>query len=182
MAGSLQEQLLKAGLVDQKKVKQLKSEQRKQKKQGKSGQPDASQAEASARAERLKTEAEAKAAKARDANARREAARVRKEKEAQVRQIIEANVISRDGGEQAWQFAWKGKVKKVYVTTEQADKLSRGRLGLCFFRGKYWLLPPEACARIEQRLPDLIVKSNADKASEEEAAYAGFEIPDDLTW
>ena len=90
-----------------------------------------------------------------------------------------------------YNFVHGRKVKRFYVGADQVPLLSRGELIVVHNKGKYYLINAEIAERVRQKDAGWIVvahdDSNDDAAStkrlaDEEAAYEGFEIPDDLDW
>jgi len=121
MAGSLRDQLLKAGVVDKKKAKQLLHQKRKvdnNKRQAvKSGQmPDVqySTQQQIERNQRVKKQRDL------DLNKQRDADCARKALVAEVRQIILQHKIEiPNEAEISYNFEQDKKLKKIYITVEQ---------------------------------------------------------------
>ncbi len=180
MNKSLQDQLLKAGLVDQKKVKAVKQEQRKQKKQQPKGQQTVDETKLAAE-QALKE----KTARDRELNRQRQQEAEQKALKAQVRQLIETNALTTQGGETPYQFADQNKVKKIWVTPQQAEHLARGLLAVARLGDHYRVIPKQVAEKILQRDAEAIValhEKSADTSKEEDDFYADFKIPDDLMW
>lgn len=176
MVNSLQAQLLKAGLVDEKKLKQAQRAKKKAAKNEPEKVYNTAAAVEKARAE--------KAERDRQLNEQRKVESARKESEAQVKQIIEQAKIDRSGGETPYQFASKNKIKKIHVTDEQFDQLSRAKLGIVRLSGKFELIPVEIAQKVMERAPHwpvVIAKVEAEKPAEDDP-YAAFQVPDDLMW
>jgi len=179
MANSLQEQLLKAGLVDQKKVKKVKAQKHKevrQQKGGKAPPPDKTPgAIQQAQAE--------KAARDRELNQRRQEEAKRREIAAQIRQIVQQNRVDTKGGEEAYNFVDGGKLKKLFVTPELRQGLAKGRYLIVRCDGRYELLAAEAAAKVRERDPNAVIENKeSDAQGADDEYYAKFEVPDDLTW
>ncbi|GAA5523902.1 hypothetical protein Maes01_00451 [Microbulbifer aestuariivivens] len=176
---SLQDQLLKAGLVDSKKAKQVNKEKRKQNKVAKkAGQPqvdETRQAVEQARAE--------KAARDRALNAERDAAAREKAITAQIKQLVESNKQPKGGGDIAYNFTFERKIKKIYVSAAVRDHLAAGRLMIVGLDENFELVPRVIAEKISERKPDAVVQPPADSAAPaEDDPYAEFQIPDDLMW
>ena len=176
---SLQEQLLKAGMVDAKKAKEIKKEKRKQAKQVPKGQTAVN--EAREQAERARAE---KAERDREMNRQQQAAAEQKAIAAQIRQLVQMNRIDRAGGETAYQFADASKIKKIYVTSLQLEQLSRGLVALAKVDDSYELVPAAVADKIKQRDETVVLVQNTPGAEEvdEDDPYADYQIPDDLMW
>jgi uncharacterized protein len=185
VASSLQEQLLKAGLVSQQKAKQTKTEKRKDAKtRGQVADPVAE--ERHRRAEQAQAE---KAERDRVLNRERQEAARRAALANELRQLIHAHRVTRDRGEVAFNFADGKALKRIYVSPEQQLGLADGRLAVVRQDRFYELIPGEIAERVRTRDPDLVVVQNqrqpepvVEPTSEAEDPYAGYEVPDDLTW
>ena len=176
---SLQEQLLKAGMVDEKKAKKLKKEQRKQAKQTPKGKVQVNEAQELAK----QAQAE-KSARDRELNLQRQQSANEKAIAAQVRQLVTTNLIDRNGGEIAYQFTDGKKIKKIYITALLQKQLSVGLIAIVKLDEHYELVPAAVAEKISQRAVDVVLlKNQADKnliAADD--PYADYQIPDDLMW
>ncbi|WP_067581774.1 DUF2058 domain-containing protein [Endozoicomonas ascidiicola] len=182
MAKSLRDQLMKAGLATKQQALQAKTSNKKNKKQAKkSGE----MTEQEKRRIELEQEKQAKIEKDRELNRKLEDERQRKAVEAQVKQLIEANALSRDRGESKYKFVYEGKIKKIYVTSEQQIKLERGLLALAMVGEDFLVIPAPVASKVAERKPEAIVMQNdksTDLTEDEEDWYADYQIPDDLMW
>lgn len=178
MGNAFQDQLLKAGLVDEKKVKQAQKEKRRQQKQGK--QQSATDQNKLA-AQRAKAE---QAERDRELNRKRQEEQKERETRAQIKQLIEQYRQPREEAEVPYSFVDNGLIKKTYVTEEQQGLLSRGRLAIVKWDGRYELVPPEAAEKIRQRDETSVILLNTASAPQdaEDDPYAEFKVPDDLMW
>lgn len=176
MVNSLQAQLLKAGLVDEKKLKQAQRAKKKAAKNEPEKIHNPAAAVEKARADKLERD--------RALNQQRKDDATRKEREAQAKQLIEQNKLDRTGGETAYQFASKNKIKKIYVTEEQFGKLSRGQLGVVRMSGNFELIPVEIAHKVSARAPQwpVHIAKIEQQAPAEDDPYAAFQVPDDLMW
>lgn len=177
---SLQDQLLKAGLADEKKAKAIRSEKRKKRKQQPKGAVEVSDAEIQARKAR-----EEKAERDRQLNLQRQQEAEKKAIQAQIRQLVETNRLDRSRGETSYQFVDGRKIKKILVDDTMVDQLSRGRLAIvCLGDENYEVVPDQVARKIMERDEAAIVvlhDRQQDDAGEDDP-YAGYEIPDDLMW
>lgn len=176
---SLQDQLLKAGVVDAKKAKQIKHEKHKQTKQQPKGKPVADDAKAAARQALAD-----KAARDREINRHKQQEAEHRALKAQIVQLISLNRVDRQRGDVPFQFTDDKKIKKLYVTAKLHDQLGRGLLAIARFGEGYELVPAGIADKIRQRDETVIVLHNQKAASElpEDDPYAAFQIPDDLMW
>lgn len=178
MADSLADQLLKAGLVDGKKVQQVKKDRKKQqKRQFKSKNRLVDEGKLAAQ----RTLAE-KAEKSRLLNQQREAELQLKAIAAQIKQLIETSAIKREG-DIAFNFVDEGRVRKIYVNDKIQNNLSRGNLAIVKLLEAYELVPAAIAQKIAQRDGTYVLWVN-EKAEvvDENDPYADYKIPDDLMW
>lgn len=175
---SLQEQLLQAGMVDQKKAKQLNKEKRKAAKQPKGQVKVDETKEAAARALQQKAERD------RELNRQRQAEADKKAIRAQIVQLITLNRIDRKRGEVSYQFTDGKKIKKLYVTDELQAQLSRGQIAIAKQGEGYELVPAAIAEKIAQRDASFVVLHHQKSADvvDDDDPYADYQIPDDLMW
>ena len=179
---SLQDQLLKAGLVDKKTAKQIDKDKRKQKKvANKSSAPQVDETKLAA--ERARAE---KAERDRALNAQRQAAAQQKAIAAQIKQLIERNKQPKGANgkdDVAYHFTFEKKVKKIYVSSAVQEHLTAGRL-LIVGEGEHFELVPKVVAeKIAERNPNMVVQPpEGSTAVDEDDPYAEYQIPDDLMW
>lgn len=176
---SLQDQLMKAGLADEKKAKAIRSEKRKKRKAQPKGTVQESEAEIRARQAR-----EEKAERDRELNRQRQQEAERKAIQAQIRQLVETNRLDRSRGETSYQFVHDKKIKKIFVDDTMVDQLSRGRLAIVFVSDNYEIVAEAVARKIMERDEKAVVVLHDRKSddAEEDDPYAGYEIPDDLMW
>jgi len=177
---SLQDQLLKAGLADEKKAKAIRSEKRKKRKQQPKGAVEVSEAEIRARQAR-----EEKAERDRQLNLERKKEAEKKAVQAQIRQLVETNRLDRSRGETSYQFVDGKKIKKILVDDTMVDQLSRGRLAVVRLDENYDVVPEKVARKIMERDEGAVVvlhDRNHQTDKDEDDPYAGYEIPDDLMW
>lgn len=176
---SLQDQLLKAGLVDAKKaskIKKTKHKQAKQKQKNKVEQVD----EAKLAAQKAQAE---KAERDRQLNLERKQEAERKAVAAQIRQLVEMNRLPTEG-ELAYNFTDEGAIKRLYIDEEQQKQLGNGRLCIIKLDGDYQLIPTAVADKARQRDESITILSNqpTEAADDEDDYYADFKVPDDLMW
>ena len=181
MANSLHEQLLKAGLVDAKKLKQTQDAKRKQEKmQRKSKEVQVDEAKLAAQQAMAE-----KAERDRELNRQQKEKAERKAIAAQIEQLIQMNRVSRGDGEVAYNFVDQGKVKRLHVTPALQEKLSEGLLAIVKLKEQYELVPSRVAQKIRERDEACVIVCNdrtqADQA-EVDDPYADYKIPDDLMW
>jgi len=164
---SLQDQLLKAGLVDKKKaqkVQKAKHEQAKLKRKNKVETVD--EADRQLNLQR-KQEAEQRAITA------------------QIRQLIEMNRQQKNAGDITYNFTDGSKVTHIYVDERQQKQLGNGHLAIVRLDEQYEIVPTTVSEKIALRDESYLVYCNRGKEEtvvDEEDPYAEFEVPDDLMW
>ena len=176
---SLQDQLLKAGVVDKKKANKIKQEKRKQAKQ----QPKNKQV-VDENKELARQALAEKAARDREINRRKQAEADQKALKAQIIQLVTMNRINRANGDIAYQFTDGTKIKKLYVSEKLHAQLGAGRIAIARINDSYELVPAAVADKICQRDESVIVLHNTCSSTEvdEEDPYAEYQIPDDLMW
>ncbi|WP_415911352.1 DUF2058 domain-containing protein [Neptuniibacter sp. QD37_11] len=185
MAGSLKDQLLNMGLVDQKKAKQADTEKRKQNKKAKKARKSGQQV-VDTQAEKkqaLEEQRKAKQEHDRELNRQRDEERRNKEIEAQCRQmIIQQQIELPEDAEVSYNFVYDNKVKTMYVTSLIQGQLFRGQVAIAALDEKFYLIPDKFAEKIEQRLPNYVIRVQPEEEPEEDDPYADYKIPDDLMW
>jgi uncharacterized protein YaiL (DUF2058 family) len=179
MAGSLKDQLLKAGLANKQQVKKASIEQRKEKKN--ISQVSLEKAESEAR---LKKQREEKAAQDRALNQARDTAAHERAIDAQIKQLIEHHKIRiSDKAETKYQFVDGTAIKQIWVDSAHVTQLVRSQIRIARDGDQYSLIPAIVAARIEERRPERIIPLSSDQqTSDEDDPYADYVIPDDLMW
>ena len=176
---SLQEQFLKAGLVDKNKAKLANQDKNKQKKvERRTGTQSVDEARVAA----LETQRK-NAERARELNAQRDAAAKQKAIVAQIAQMVQKNRQSKGAGDIAYNFTHGNKIERLYVSAAVQSHLMAGRLVIVCQGTVVELVPRIIADKIAERDASLVVRVN--KASTEIDAddpYAAFQIPDDLMW
>lgn len=179
MGLSLRDQLLKAGLVNEKQAKQVGKQQQKQKRLAHKGQ---TQLDDSARQAALQAQAE-KAARDQELNRQQQEKAERKARAAQIKQLIERSRLPKLEGDDYYNFVDDKKVKRLAVNAMMRNKLSNGWLAIVRHGGGYEVIPREAALKIEERDPSRIVLLNTHvEEPDADDPYAAYKIPDDLMW
>lgn len=192
MSNSLRDQLVKAGLATSSQAKKAEKQNRAEqisRRRAAEKKSSASEIKSSDsphdKARRLKAE---------KARRDKELARTRNDKYAQraLRAEIKQLVIKHDQRSKvtdedavAYNFVHGKKIKRIYVSKQERDLLSTGRLIVINNDGNYHFVVPEIAAKIEQRDPKRIIVAHKESEKEKTADdeyYAKFEVPDDLDW
>lgn len=173
---ALQAQLLKAGLVDNKKAKKLSKQAVHEQRTGESKDAEVKAKIAQAQQEKL--------AKDQAFEQEKKAALQEKELKAAIMQMIQQHKIRDTDGEVAYQFL-DGKIKKVYINQQIYNALVAGSLVIAKENDSYAFLPKALAERINSKMEGFIIVNNAEKneaTTDEEDPYAAYVIPDDLMW
>jgi len=180
-AKPLQEQLLKAGLVKKSQVSQAAREQVK----ARHGKAPVAPSESQREADRVRAE---KAERDRALEAERKARAHAQELQAQVRQIIEAHKVKREG-ESEYRFNDGTVIRTLLVNPLLRRQLAAGSLVIVRLGEGFELVPRAAAEKIRERDASVIVLDNGQPSAEpstgndeDDAYYAQFQVPDDLVW
>ena len=175
---TLQEQMLKAGLVSSKKMAKVQRTAKKSRVQAREAR-EAVEENKKAQLERDKQLSE-----------QQKQAVLAKEFRAQVKQLIEMNRITVAKGNITFNFTDGNLIKKIEVDKQTQTQLINGRLAIARLvinaKGDcdYAIIPAVVADKIAQRDADSIVLNSARSQEEqdEDDPYADFKIPDDLMW
>ncbi len=178
----MQDQLLKAGLADAKKARQVQKDKRKQAKVARSsGVEIIDENKEAARQAR-----EDKARRDRELNRELQDKAQRKAINAQIKQLINSSRLARDTGDIGYNFTDGKKVKKIYVTPLQQKQLSAGLLAIAKQGDQYEVVPRVVADKIAERDESrVIISSDVESVNlteEEKDWYKDYEVPDDLMW
>ncbi|WP_227429295.1 DUF2058 domain-containing protein [Psychrobacter sp. I-STPA6b] len=173
---ALQAQLLKAGLVDSKKVKKLNKQTQHAKRTGNAPDLETKKALAEAQAQKV--------AKDQLLNQQKQQLLEQKMLKANVIQMIKQHQITDTQGDVNYQFVDDTKIKKIAVTQKLYDQIVAGHVVIARLEESYALLPYPLAERINEKMQGFIVVSNdkADNEPAEDDPYAAYVIPDDLMW
>ncbi|MDY0416526.1 DUF2058 domain-containing protein [Enterobacter sp. 170198] len=175
---TLQEQMLKAGLVSSKKAAKVQRTAKKSRVQAREAR-EAVEENKKAQIERDKQLSE-----------QQKQAVLAKEFKAQVKQLIEMNRITVSRGNITFNFTDGNLIKKIEVDKQTQAQLINGRLAIARLvinasgDSEYAIIPAVVADKIAQRDADSIVLNSAlsQEEQDEDDPYADFKIPDDLMW
>ncbi|RKZ42790.1 MAG: DUF2058 domain-containing protein [Gammaproteobacteria bacterium] len=191
MSHSLQEQLLKSGLVSQDQAKKADKQaklnthqqQKQKKKRKKRSTPEPIDTESIAYIAAKAQEEEIERAK--ELNRQKEVQRLEKELQAQVRDLIQRHQVNDPKANVSYNFVEAGKfVKNFFVNDKQQQQLANGFLAITLLDDTYYLVPAPIAEKLLERVPETVVYLNKEKekTSNEDDPYADYPIPDDLMW
>ncbi|MEJ5113136.1 DUF2058 domain-containing protein [Erwinia billingiae] len=175
---TLQEQMLKAGLVSSKKLAKVQKTAKKSRVQAREAR-EAVEENKKAQAERDKQLSE-----------QQKQAALSKEHKAQVKQLIEMNRIAIATGTIDFNFTDNNLIKKIAVDKTTQSQLISGRLAIARLsadnngENTYAIIPASVADKIAQRDANSIVLNSAlsQEEQDEDDPYADFKVPDDLMW
>ena len=175
---TLQEQMLKAGLVTSKKMAKVQRTAKKSRVQAREAR-EAVEENKKAQLERDKQLSE-----------QQKQATLSKEYKAQVKQLIEMNRITVARGDINFNFTDHNVIKKMAVDKLTQTQLINGRLAIARLatnaagESEYAIIPAVVAEKIAQRDATSIVLHSAlsQEVQDEDDPYADFKIPDDLMW
>lgn len=175
---TLQEQMLKAGLVTSKKVAKVQRTAKKSRVQAREAR-EAVEENKKAQLERDKQLSE-----------QQKQAALSKEYKAQVKQLIEMNRIVVAKGNITFNFTDNNLIKKIEVDKLTQTQLINGRLAIARLvvdgskESEYAIIPAVVADKIAQRDASFIVLNSAlsQEEQDEDDPYADFKVPDDLMW
>ena len=189
MAESLRDQLLKSGIVKKTQPERIREPKRAGpetlRKPGRpGGKPHAAQQKPQgqqeidlARAYALRTQTEANERKRAEREAA-EQARLRRERKARIQQLLDGKALNKADADQARNFEYAGKIRRIHVDATQLTALNAGELGVVQHSGRYLLVSREVAVQIsdiEPRHIALLVEPGA-------AGTDDDGVPDDLMW
>jgi hypothetical protein len=150
MGNPLQEQLLKAGLASKKQAKKAEHEKRISRKQNQGNSSDVG-------GNKVREEQAAQDLRNRKLNLQRaEETRLREQK-AQVKQLIETNRLPQDGRGEPYHFVEQNKIKRIFVSEEMTDQLSRGQLAIVKLGTSYEVVPAKVARQIASRDKEAVI-------------------------
>ena len=178
---SLQDQLLKSGLVTSAQVKTAKSDKRKQTEQQRKNNltvvDETKELVQKAQAENVERD--------RELNQLKKQQEEQKHLIAQVKQLIELNKQPKDADGLAYHFNDNNKVKTLYVSEGMREQIIRGRLAIVKLGESYEVVSSDVAQKISLRDAASVIVNNelcAGDADKNEDPYADYQIPDDLMW
>lgn len=179
MGQSLQDQLLKAGLVSKGKANKANKDKKKKSYQ----QRNKTAVKSETDKQRQKEQAE-RAAKDRELNQRITESSNQREIAAQIKQLVEQNRYPSAENEDdvAFYFENKGKLKKMYVSAQTQKMIISGKLAIVNNNGVFELVPSGIAEKIRQRNPSMVIDLPKEQKPDIEDPYNEYQIPDDLTW
>lgn len=192
MGNSLRDELLKAGLVTEEQVKRSRTRAHrpaKRDRKRKRAPPTPSEEPVKPNPGRhgLRVNQQRAAKFARDPSLAGET-KADGEKKAlrdRVRKLVEANRLNDDNADVPFNFLRGKRIKRLYVTAEQRERLLAGELVIAGVEGSHHLLPAAAAEELLALVPNTFVhRAGADSGggSAEDPDDEEHPVPDDITW
>ncbi len=181
---SLQEQLLKAGLTTKQKARQANSVKRKQNKQKRSGVDHGISLQEQVQQDLVKDRSE-KLAKDAALNQQKKQVLAVKEQLLRISQILEHHQLKNVSGEIEYNYNFENKIKKLFVDTSTHNALVNGRLALCGWENKTYIVTTETATKLAELDAKVVLVQNERVTSagvNDNDPYADYQIPDDLMW
>jgi uncharacterized protein YaiL (DUF2058 family) len=192
MSMSLRDQLLAAGLGNKNQAKQAREDQHRnrhtqQHQQRKGQKPGAGAGPGGRPLAPVRNVDPAKLARDQALEQKKRDKAARKERAAQVRQLVEPNALPRLETDDYYNFVHDGRIARVGVDAARRAALIGGTLAIVRSHGQYLVVPAEIAARVREREPRAVVHDAARAATSggalaEDDPYAQFKVPDDLIW
>ncbi|MGQ8364377.1 DUF2058 domain-containing protein [Glaciecola sp. 1036] len=168
---SLQEQMLKAGLVSNKQAN-------KAKKGSKKSRTLAKEVKASVEAKKI-----AEQTRAKELNKQQQEQKLEREIQAQIKQLIVANKIELGKGDIKYNFTDGTIIKSIYVDEATRAQLVKGLLAVARFEGGYIVVPNVVGKKISERDTSVMIENKtSEEIPIEDDPYADYVVPDDLMW
>jgi len=104
--------------------------------------------------------------------------RKRRQLNKEIRAIVNKHRLNDSTAEVPRHFIYRGRIRKINLTTDQLKAINAGELGIAYLSGGYHLLAPEHVEVVRklsaEHIPDLVsVKTTQENE---------HPVPDDLTW
>ncbi len=176
MSMSLRDQLLQAGLANEKQAKeaerQLRQQQRERQHLPKEKRAKPSDAELASQRSQL-----AKTTRDQELNRQQKEEADKRARLAQIEQLIQQNCLPRPQTDERYNFVDGKKVRSIPADRFVRERLSRGEIAIVRRNAGYELVPAEIAARIRERDERAVI--GWDVARD---AAAPDDVPDDLLW
>ncbi|AGH80941.1 hypothetical protein PCNPT3_04995 [Psychromonas sp. CNPT3] len=178
---SLQEQLMKSGLINKQKAKQAQTEKRRKAKQKKKkGTVQVSELQVS-----LEQQKEQQKNQDLEKNRQQQADLDARAAHGKLIQMIAQHCEKNYQGELDYHFTYQNKVKRIAINNSTQQALINGALAICVLNDAFYLIHKEAAETLREIDSSVLVslheKIEASQLDEDDP-YAEFAVPDDLIW
>jgi len=178
---SLQDQLLKSGLINKQKAKQVQTDKRRNaKKKKKKGTVEISAAQLA-----INEQKEQQRQLDLERNKDIQTQLLARAEHAKLIQMIAQHCEKNYQGEVDYHFTFANKVKRIAVNEKTQNGLINGALAICVLNDEFYLINKEAASKLRD-IDDSVLVSLHEQVetleTETDDPYAEFAIPDDLMW
>lgn len=178
---SLQDQLMKSGLINKQKAKQAQTEKRRKAKQKKKkGTIEVSDVQIAINEQKAQQKQQDL-----DKNRETQAQLDVRAAHGKLIQMIAQHCEKNYQGEIDYHFTFENKVKRIAVNEKTQQGLIKGSLAICVLNDEFYLINKEAAAKLSEIDASVLVALHEKveiSEIEEDDPYAEFAIPDDLIW
>jgi uncharacterized protein len=178
---SLQDQLMKSGLINKQKAKQAQTDKRRKAKQKKKkGTVEISDVQVA-----INEQTEQQKNQDLEKNRAMQVELDARSAHGKLIQMIAQHCEKNYQGEIDYHFTYAQKVKRIAINDETQRNLIAGRLAICVLNDDFYLINKEAAAKLTEIDESVLVALHEKvdiNAIDEDDPYAEFAIPDDLTW
>lgn len=115
---------------------------------------------------------------------KQEQARLRRVVKEQVSQLLKDHILNSPEADIARHFPYSGKIKRVYVTTEQLRAINAGELSVVQHLGKFCIVNTALALQVQALIPALLALhcDGTEQSVGDDYADPQFSVPDDLIW
>ena len=176
MSMSLRDQLLQAGLVNERQAKeaerQLRQQQRERQQLPKDKRTTTSDAELAAQRAQL-----AKTTRDQELSRQQKEQADKRARHAQIEQLVQQNCLPRPQTDERYNFVDGNKIRSIPADHFVRERLSRGEIAIVRRNGSYELVPAAIAARIRERDERAVIGCGV-----AHDAAPPDDVPDDLMW
>ena len=176
MSMSLRDQLLQAGLVNERQAKeaerQLRQQQRERQQLPKEKRATASEVELAAQRAQL-----AKTTRDQELSRQQKEQADKRARHAQIEQLVQQNCLPRPQTDERYNFVDGNKIRSIPADHFVRERLSRGEIAIVRRNGGYELVPVEIAARIRERDERAVIGCGIARN-----AAPPDDVPEDLMW
>jgi uncharacterized protein len=182
MSASLRDQLLQAGLVNEKQAKEAERQQQQQQ-QGRQRLPKQQRGLASEQELAARQAQQAKAARDQELNRQQQQKADKKARLGQIRQLVEQSRLPKVDGDEFYNFVDDNIIRRIAADASMRERLRRGEVAIVRCDGGYEWVPAAVAARIRERDENAVIAhGTAAESAPTDDAYQAFAVPDDLMW
>ena len=182
MSMSLRDQLLQAGLVNEKQAREAERQQQQQL-QGRQKLPKQERSRPSEQQLAVQQAQQAKVVRDQELNRQKQHKAERKARLAEIRQLIEKSRLPKGDSGEYYNFVDGKKIRRIAIDASLRERLQRGEVAIARYDAGYEWVPAATAARIRERDERaIVVHGTAAAATHGDDGYQGFGVPDDLMW